>query len=153
MRDDFRESPRSSPSIRFTLRSQYEWEPGQVSRATASISPPSKLSAAGLDNSLRHQRACDGCCVVISAALETMRGVCVQAVALGGLADGNRIEPRRLDQNIFRLLGDHRVEAAHDSGERDGLFGIGDDQVFRRKFAVNAIERLQRFAFRARGAR
>ena len=75
-----------------------------------------------------------------------MGGVGVHAVTFGHAADGCRIEPRRLDQDALRRLGDHRIEAAHDAGERDGLFGIRDDEVFGSELALDAIQRLQDFA-------
>ncbi len=40
---------------------------------------------------------------------------------------------------------DHGVEPAHDAGQGDRLHRIGDHQIFRSKFAVHAIERLERF--------
>ena len=83
----------------------------------------------------------------IGAALEAVRRVGVHAVALGHAADRRRIEPRRLDQHVLRLLGDHGVEAAHHAGERDRLLGVGDDQVVGRELALDAVERLQDFAF------
>ena len=56
------------------------------------------------------------------------------------------IEPRGLDQDVAGLLRDHGVEAAHHAGEGDGLYGVGDDQVFRRKCTYHSIERLERLA-------
>ena len=39
------------------------------------------------------------------------------------------------------------VEAAHHASQRDRLLRVGDDEVFGRELAVNAVERLQNFAF------
>ena len=103
-------------------------------------------SAAGRENQFgdaigrRHGR------FEIRAALEAMRSVGVNAVALRHAPHRDRIPPCRLDQDVLRLLGDHRVEAAHHSGEADRLFGVGHDQIFGRELALDAIERLQRFA-------
>ena len=57
----------------------------------------------------------------------------------------DRIEPRRLDENVLRLLRDHRVEAAHDSGKSHGPIRVRDDQVVGRKLAVNSVQRFERF--------
>ncbi len=62
------------------------------------------------------------------------------------LADRRRIEPCGLDQDVAGLLGDHGVEPAHDAGERDRLYGVGDDQVFRRKLALHSVQGLEGFA-------
>ena len=47
---------------------------------------------------------------------------------------------------FFVLLGDHRVEAAHDASQPHRLFRVGNDQVIGRELALHAIQRLQRFA-------
>ena len=70
----------------------------------------------------------------------------MQAVAPRSLAHRGRIEPGRLDQDVFRLRGDHGVESAHDPRQRDRLHGIGDDQIFRGKFALDAVQRFQGLA-------
>ena len=70
----------------------------------------------------------------------------MQSVAPRSLAHRGWIKPCRLDQDIFRLLRNHGVESAHDSGQRDRLHGVGDDQIFRGKFALDAVQRFQCFA-------
>ena len=67
----------------------------------------------------------------VSSALKTMRGIGVQAVASRHLPHGNRVPPRRLDQDIARLLRDHGVESAHGASKTNGLLRVCDDQVFR----------------------
>src|SRR5579863_5943737 len=52
-----------------------------------------EVAAAGVDNSSCDQRAGERRRAVIRAALETMRGVGVQAVAFGRLAHGDGIKP------------------------------------------------------------
>ncbi len=112
-----------------------------------------QLAAGALQNQFGHAIAGQRCNAPIGAALEAMRGVGVHAVTLGHAANRRRIEPRRLDQHVLRLLGDHGVEAAHDARQRDRLLGVGDDQVVGREFAIDAVERLQHFAVRGRGGR
>ena len=82
----------------------------------------------------------------IGAALEAMRRIGVNAVPLRHAAHGDRIPPRRLDQDVFRLLRDHRVEAAHHARQPDGLFGVRDDEIFGGELAFDSIERLERLA-------
>ena len=105
-----------------------------------------EFSASGFENQFGHAIAGHRRDAPVGAALEAMRGVGVHAVPLGHAADGRRIEPCRLDQHVLRLLGDHRVEAAHDAGQRDRLLRVGDDQVVGRELAIDAVERLQHFA-------
>ena len=106
-----------------------------------------QFAAGACENQLGHAIASQRRDAPIGAALEAMRGVGVHAVALGHAADRRRVEPRRLDQHVLRLLGDHGVEAAHHAGQRDRLLRVGDDQVVGRELAVDAVERLQHFAF------
>ena len=61
--------------------------------------------------------------------------------------NGRRVEPRRLDEHVLRLLGDHRVEAAHHSGDGDGLCGVGDDEILLGELAFHPVERLNDLAF------
>src|SRR6266404_3234074 len=75
-----------------------------------------------------------------------MRCIGVQSVPLGSFADCSRIEPGRLNEDIRRLFSDHRVEAAHYSGQSYGLACVRDDQIFGREFAVNAVKGFQSFA-------
>ena len=82
----------------------------------------------------------------IGSALEAVRGVGVDAVALRHAAHGDWVPPRGFDQHVLRLLGDHRVEAAHHSGEADRLYCVGYDQVLGSEFAIDSIERLERLA-------
>ena len=106
-----------------------------------------ELAAGARKNQFGHAIASQRRDAPIGAALEAMRGVGVHAVALGHAAHRRRIEPRRLDQHVLRLLGDHRVEAAHHARQRDRLLRVGDDQVVGRELAIDAVERLQDFAF------
>src|SRR5277367_1281072 len=62
------------------------------------------------------------------------------------LAHDARIPPRRFDYDIARLLGDHRVVAAHHAGETDGLFRVANDEVFGSELALDSVESLQRLA-------
>src|SRR5207302_10750377 len=86
-----------------------------------------ELTARRFEDQLSHPRASQRRSSKIGAALKAMRSVCMHPVATRSAADARRLEPRRLDKNIFRLLRDHGVEAAHHSGQGDSLLGIGDD--------------------------
>ena len=82
----------------------------------------------------------------IGSALKAVRSVGVNAVALRHTAHRNRVPPRGFDENIFRLLGDHGVEAAHHTGQPHRLPRVGNDEVFGGELALHAIQRLQRLA-------
>ena len=81
----------------------------------------------------------------IRAALEAMRGVGVDTVALRHVANGDRVPPCGFDQDVSRLLGDHGVVSAHDTGEADGFYGVGNDEIFGCELAFYAVESLQSF--------
>src|SRR5215471_3936111 len=68
----------------------------------------------------------------------------MDSVSLGSLTDGERIPPGRLDQDVACLLGDHGIEATHNTGEADGLTCIGNHQVFGGELAFDAVKGLQR---------
>ena len=85
--------------------------------------------------------------VEVRAALEAMAGVGVEAVAARGAADGDRVKPGGFDEDVLRVGGDHRVPAAHDSGEAEGLCFVGNDEVFGIEGALDAVEGLELFAF------
>jgi len=78
--------------------------------------------------------------VEVGAALEAVGGVGVEAVAAGGAADAGGVEPCGFDEDVFGFGGDHGVPAAHDAGECEGLFFVGDDEVVGFEGAVGAVE-------------
>src|SRR5882757_2365357 len=84
---------------------------------------------AGLEDKLRDHGGGHGGRVEVRTALEAMGGVGVQAVAFAATAHGGGIKPGGFNQDIFGFGGDHRVPAAHDAGQPDGLFFVGNDQV------------------------
>ena len=102
--------------------------------------------AAGLEDELADQRGGNGRRIKVRSTLETMRGVGVQAVALAAAADGCRIEPRSFHQNIFCFSGDHRVPAAHHSGQGEGFLLVGHHQVFGIEHTLDSIQRAEFFA-------
>ena len=114
--------------------------------ATVSILSPLSSATGRFQNQSSHSVARQRGGFEICAALEAMRSIGVQTVAPRSLAHRRRIEPCRLDQDVAGLLGDHGVEPAHDAGERDRLFRVGDDQVFRRQLALHSVQRLEGFA-------
>ncbi len=59
----------------------------------------------------------------------------------GRLPHRRGAEVGRLEEDPRRRRGDRRVEAAHDARERDGLLGVGDDEVLRRESPLDAVER------------
>ena len=102
-------------------------QPGALDFAGNGVGFAAQLAAGRFQNQLRHARAGQRCGAPIGAALEAMRGVGMHAEPARRLAHARRIEPGRLDQNIFGLPGDHGIEAAHNSSQPDRLAGVGDD--------------------------
>src|SRR6185369_1396142 len=104
------------------------------------------LASRGLLDKFRDACASSRSDAVIGSALKSMRCVSMHAEPPRSAANRSRIEPRGLDENVLSRLCDHRCFATHDSGERDSLRSIGDDQVFRAELALDAIQRFQYFA-------
>src|SRR5262249_39922424 len=69
-----------------------------------------------------------------------MRGIGMQAMAFRSLANNDLIPPGGFDQDVAGVFGDHGVEATHHTGKTDGLFSIGNDEVFTSKFAFDAVK-------------
>src|SRR5256885_12184282 len=67
-------------------------------------------------------------------------------MTLGHAPDGDRIPPCGFNQDIPRLLSDHRVEAAHDTGEGNWFLRVGYDEIFGRELAVDTVESFQSLA-------
>ena len=57
--------------------------------------------------------------------------------------DRGFLEVGRLQQNRGGRVGDLRLGAAHDSGQRNGPLGIGDDQIVGLKLQLRAVQQLQ----------
>ena len=58
--------------------------------------------------------------VRVDALLPAVRGLAAQAEPLGRAQDADRLEVRRLEQDVGRRLGDLGLEAAHDPGDGNG---------------------------------
>lgn len=94
-----------------------------------------------------HQRV--GRHVGIDPALEAERGIGAQPVALGRLADPDRIEIGAFDKDVGRRLRDARIEPAEHAGYAHRLAGVADHQVVGRKFALDPVQRRERGSFGA----
>ncbi len=105
------------------------------------------LSARGFNNQLSNAIAGRGRDAVIGPTLEPVRRVRVHAQTACRAANAGWIEPGRLDQHVLGLLGDHRVEAAHDAGNGDGLYGISDNEILAGELSLDAVESLDDLAF------
>ncbi len=105
------------------------------------------LTARGFKNQLGDTIGCRGRDPVIGATLEAMRGVRMHAETARRATNGRRIEPGRFDEHVFCLLRDHRVEAAHHSGDGDGLCSVGNDEILPGEFAFHSVQRLDDLAF------
>ena len=92
--------------------------PDRSVRATTSIASPTRFPAAGfrISSATRLvESTVDSKSAPRSKRCEA--SVC-RPCRLRHLANGRRIPPCRLDQDVACLVGDHGVESAHDSGKR-----------------------------------
>ena len=85
--------------------------------------------------------------VRVDALLPLVRPLRAEPEPLGGAEDADRLEVRRLEEQLGRRLGDLRLEASHDRRERNGTLAVGDQQVARPELAERAVERAERLAF------
>ena len=84
--------------------------------------------------------------VGVHPAAEALRRFAVQAQLLGGAADVDEIEIRRLQKDVPRALGHLGRRAAHDTGQGNGAGVIGDQQHVGTQLTLDAVQGLQRFA-------
>ncbi len=102
-----------------------------------------QFAAARFKNQRRHQVARQNRRLKIRSALESVRCVGVNPVPPRHLPHDPRVPPRRFNQNIPRLVGNHRVEPAHDPCKPHGLLRVGDHQIFGSKRAFYTVQCLQ----------
>ena len=105
-----------------------------------------QLAATRLQNHLRHQIAGQHRRFKIGSALEPVRSIRMHAVPPCHLPHNPRIPPRRLDHNVPRLGGNHRVKSAHHPRKPDRFSSVADDKIFRSQLALDAIQSPKRFA-------
>ena len=82
----------------------------------------------------------------IGTALETIGSFAAQAQSFGGAANGDRIEPRALDQDVARTETDFGFRAAHYAADTHGARRVRDHAHLFRKRSLGAIERADFFA-------
>src|SRR5208337_4754237 len=129
-----------SPRIRCTSRRSSTTGARSSLRATTSITSPTSVPPP--DASMSSATLF----VETTVDSKSAPGVGVNAVPLRHAAHGDWVPPRGFDQDVFRTLGDHRIEAAHHASEPDGLSRVGYDQVFGGELTLDAIESLESFA-------
>ena len=81
------------------------------------------------------------------ALLEAEARLRAEAVALAGPADADRVEDRRLDDDVrssWRLTSE--VRAAHDPGDAERAARVGDDQRLGVELAIDVVEGLEPLA-------
>ena len=81
------------------------------------------------------------CDVWVDALLPAIRPLGAQRVPLGAAQDPDRLEVRRLEQDVRRRGGDLRLLAAHDPGEPDSALAVGNHEILRAQCALDAVER------------
>ena len=84
--------------------------------------------------------------VRVDALLPAVRPGGAEREPLGRAQDPERLEVRRLEEHLARVLRDLAVLAAHDRRERDGALAVGDEQVVRVEAAERPVERAELLA-------
>ena len=113
---------------------------------------PGPARAAQLDDQLRRVGRRRPGHVRVDALLPAVRALGAQRVPLGAAQDPDRLEVRRLEQDVRRRGGDLGLLAAHDPGEPDRALAVGDHEILRAQRALDAVERPHLLAL-ARAAR
>ena len=80
---------------------------------------------------------------MLLALLESEACFGPERVAEGGPPDADRVEDRRLDDDVVRVRSDLRLGATHHAGDADRTVRVRDDQRVRRELANDVVERLQ----------
>ena len=90
-------------------------------------------------SSVANAAACGARCG-IDALLPAVRSLGAQRMALGAPENPDRLEVRRLEEHVRRLLRHLGVEPAHDPGEGDCALGVRDHEVGRVELSRIAVE-------------
>jgi hypothetical protein len=93
-----------------------------------------------LDEELRGEGRRLGREIRIDPLLPAGRRVAAKAEPPGRTQHGQRIEVRRLEQDVGRLGPDLAVLAAHDSRDRNRPFRVRDHEIRRRELTFVAVE-------------
>ena len=104
------------------------------------------MAAVGEENAAYEGRS-NRRCIEVGPPLEPVARIGVQAVATCRAANNHGLKPCRFDKDVGGGRGNHGVPAAHDATEGESFGMVGDDKVLRIKSALNAVERLELFAF------
>ena len=80
-------------------------------------------------------------------ALEARGRLCLECEFLAGSADAPGIEERAFEHDGFRRAAHFGNAATHDAGHSLRFVGVGDDQHLRIERTIDAVERLDAFAF------
>jgi hypothetical protein len=86
------------------------------------------------------------CRIRVDTLLPLVRALGAQREALRRAKDADRLEVRRLEQDLGRRVGDLGLEPAHDRSERDRLLPVRDQQVAREELTQRAVERAERLS-------
>ncbi len=85
--------------------------------------------------------------VDVRAALEARGRFCLEPQLLAGPADALGIEERAFEHDGLRRAAHFGKAATHDAGHGLRFIGVGDDQHLRIEGTIDAVERLDAFAF------
>ena len=99
--------------------------------------------AGQLDDELRRQGGGGPCEIRVDALLPPVRALGAKGVPLGAAQDADRLEVRRLEQDVRRRAGHFRLLAPHDPGERDRALRVRDHEIGGIELARHTVERRQ----------
>ena len=112
--------------------------PGRELGADVRVTHP--VCARRLDEQLGRENGGLPCDVRIDALLPAVRRLAAQAEPLGRAQDADRLEVRRLEQDVRRRLGDLGLEAAHDAGDGHGAKRVRDEEVGGLERPLDAVQ-------------
>jgi hypothetical protein len=94
-----------------------------------------------LDEQLGRELRCLLGEIRVDALLPAVRALRAQAQPHGRAVDRERLEVRRLEQHLGRLLVDLALEPTHDPGDRHRMLRVGDDEVALVQVTQRVVER------------
>ena len=124
-----------------------EGNAGAFRETVVDVDRGDRLGGGEVDEQAAGERCGRLCRVRVDALLPLVRPLRAEPEPLGGAEDADRLEVRRLEEQLGRRLGDLRLEASHDRRERNRTLAVGDQQVARPELAERAVERAEGLAF------
>jgi hypothetical protein len=138
---------RAALLVRRDLQSDHAVDPigaerddGRVSELADRVDVARPPRAGQLEDELGRERGRLRSKVRVDALLPAVRALGAERMPLGASQDADRLEVGGLEEDVRRPLPDLGVLAAHDPGEGDRPFGVGDDEILRVELARVPVE-------------